>query len=422
MAAYLILLLTAIALDVVKVIDGSLTQRKLDYIADNLDITYEVVSNFKPNDATYTGKITLTNSGQKVITNDAWAIYFCHIKLIKESKIYHGNYIDDPYGYTDPNTGAKWSHVNGCLFKLEPTTTFKNIAVGDSREISFIAGEWMVSRSDVMPNWYVAADGLEPRTIQSTVSEDLDFVSAFDSIEKWKRYESDKYDPYTPEKRFTINAVQDDIGAAQHLVLPTPVKVEVDATSTVSISTGDWAIVIKDNLHQEAKYLSEKLPMGTTTVTPSSKYVLLQVNTNLLVDGQTNSNSEAYTLVVDTSSQVITLEGKSPTGVFWAVQSLISIHDGSNGSIPAVTLSDQPRYNYRGMHFDVARNFHSKESIMRLIDGMSLYKMNKLHIHLTDDEGWRLEIQGLPELTEVNTNVRCSELFSFLLIYVDSAL
>ncbi|CAH1791533.1 unnamed protein product, partial [Owenia fusiformis] len=111
------------------------------------------------------------------------------------------------------------------------------------------------SRSDVMPNWYVAADGLEPRTIQSTASEDIDFVSAFDSTEKWKRYESDKYDPYTPEKRFTINAVQDDLGAAQHLVLPTPVKVEVDDTSTVSISTGDWVIVIKDNLQQEAKYL-----------------------------------------------------------------------------------------------------------------------------------------------------------------------
>ncbi|CAH1791535.1 unnamed protein product, partial [Owenia fusiformis] len=122
MTVNLVSLLTLIVLGEITVIDGLLTQRKLDYIADNLGITYEVVSNFVPNDATYTGKITFKNSGNKVIHNDAWAIYFCHIKIIEEPKIYNGNYMYiEPNGYTDPKTGAKWSHVNGCLFKLEPT-------------------------------------------------------------------------------------------------------------------------------------------------------------------------------------------------------------------------------------------------------------------------------------------------------------
>ena len=59
------------------------------------------------------------------------------------------------------------------------------------------------------------------------------------------------------------------------------------------------------------------------------------------------------------------------------------------------------RFGYRGMHVDVARNFYPKETILKLLDIMSMYKLNQFHFHLTDDEGWRLEIPGLPELTEV---------------------
>ena len=69
--------------------------------------------------------------------------------------------------------------------------------------------------------------------------------------------------------------------------------------------------------------------------------------------------------------------------------------------IPVVEEVDAPRYEYRGLMLDVARNFFSAEEVMRVIDVMAMYKMNKLHLHLTDDEGWRIEIPGLPELTEV---------------------
>lgn len=55
------------------------------------------------------------------------------------------------------------------------------------------------------------------------------------------------------------------------------------------------------------------------------------------------------------------------------------------------------------MHVDVGRNFHTKEEILKILDAMAMYKLNKFHFHLTEDEGWRLEIPGLPELTEVNT-------------------
>lgn len=70
-------------------------------------------------------------------------------------------------------------------------------------------------------------------------------------------------------------------------------------------------------------------------------------------------------------------------------------------AVDNIELVDAPRFEYRGVMIDVARNFHTVEEIMKLIDTMALYKMNKLHLHLSDDEGWRLEIPALEELVEV---------------------
>jgi len=64
------------------------------------------------------------------------------------------------------------------------------------------------------------------------------------------------------------------------------------------------------------------------------------------------------------------------------------------------------RFEYRGLHLDVARNFHPVPTVLSLLDAMSQYKLNKLHLHLSDDEAWRLQIPALPELTTVN-NLLC---------------
>ena len=64
-------------------------------------------------------------------------------------------------------------------------------------------------------------------------------------------------------------------------------------------------------------------------------------------------------------------------------------------------INDAPRYEHRGVMVDVARNFHSTTEILKLIDVLATYKLNKLHLHLADDEGWRLQIPGLDELTQV---------------------
>ena len=134
------------------------------------------------------------------------------------------------------------------------------------------------------------------------------------------------------------------------------------------------------------------------TVRPSCKIIELKIGT---VDIKEKSDSdEAYSMEVDPSKDVVRIVGKTPRGVFWGAQSLLSIVN--QGKAPWVTVKDAPRYEYRGLSIDVARNFLPKKEVMKILDGMATFKMNKLHLHLTDDEGWRLEIPGLPQLTEVS--------------------
>ena len=117
------------------------------------------------------------------------------------------------------------------------------------------------------------------------------------------------------------------------------------------------------------------------------------------INGKITENDEGYNLKVDRQKEIVRIIGKSTKGLFWGIQSFLSII--CDGKVPWVTVEDLPRYEYRGLSIDVARNFLPKAEVMRIIDGMAMFKMNKLHLHLTDDEGWRLEIPGLPELTKV---------------------
>lgn len=118
-------------------------------------------------------------------------------------------------------------------------------------------------------------------------------------------------------------------------------------------------------------------------------------------------NGEAYKLTI--TPDKVKVEASGATGVFYAIQTirqLLPIQTETatkiNGALllPAMQVSDQPAFNWRGSMIDVSRHFFSIEYLKRHIDRMALYKMNKLHLHLTDDQGWRIEIKKYPELTQ----------------------
>ena len=115
-----------------------------------------------------------------------------------------------------------------------------------------------------------------------------------------------------------------------------------------------------------------------------------------------DGTSEQYSLRINRSTNSVKIHGQSSAGVYYGVQTFLSIlYSHQDGRLPVLSIDDWPRFSYRGMHLDVARNFHGVQEIKKLIKVMAMYKLNKLHLHLTDDDGWRLQIDGLKELTQV---------------------
>ena len=109
------------------------------------------------------------------------------------------------------------------------------------------------------------------------------------------------------------------------------------------------------------------------------------------------TSPEGYTINV--TREKIDVKATSAAGLFYAAQTLQQLADGGN-TIPACTIADEPQFAYRGLMLDVSRHFFGKEFVKKQIDAMAHFKMNRLHLHLTDAAGWRIEIKRYPRLTE----------------------
>jgi hexosaminidase len=130
----------------------------------------------------------------------------------------------------------------------------------------------------------------------------------------------------------------------------------------------------------------------------------------LAVDGTVPGGPEGYRITVDPSDGV-RITGASPAGVFWGAQTFRQILGpdafrraplrSRTWSVPACHLTDAPRFGWRGFMLDVARHFMPKDVVLRYLDLMAAHKLNVLHLHLTDDQGWRVRIERHPRLTEV---------------------
>ena len=132
-------------------------------------------------------------------------------------------------------------------------------------------------------------------------------------------------------------------------------------------------------------------------------------NAILLIAQSTNAGlgDESYKLKV--KPQTVAIHGRTPAGVFYGIQTLRQlmlrnqIRGRAEWTIPGISIDDYPRFPWRGMHLDVARHMFSIEFIKRYIDFLALHKMNVFHWHLTDDQGWRIEIKRYPRLTSVGS-------------------
>ena len=117
-----------------------------------------------------------------------------------------------------------------------------------------------------------------------------------------------------------------------------------------------------------------------------------------LCDSSIVTGNEAYRIEIDKKG--IRLSASTETGIFYGLQTLLQLlNNGDNKTLPALTINDSPRFPYRGLHLDVSRHFFDKEFVKKQLNAMAYFKMNRLHWHLTDGAGWRIEIKKYPRLT-----------------------
>ena len=189
-------------------------------------------------------------------------------------------------------------------------------------------------------------------------------------------------------------------------IIPRPQQVNVsnDAPFTLSaktvISLGTNSQNMKRNANMLASYIEQAT--GIRPAVGKSKNGTAIV---LTID-KTIANAEGYKL--DADAKQIRIAGASAAGVFYGIQTLRKSLPLVNGkaskvSIPAVHITDAPRFAYRGTHLDVSRHFVTADSVRQFIDMLALHNINRFHWHLTDDQGWRIEIKKYPLLTQIGS-------------------
>lgn len=201
---------------------------------------------------------------------------------------------------------------------------------------------------------------------------------------------------------------------ADYQVIPLPQEVVLTQekpfllNKNVSITYPEGNLLLKRN----AEFLSGYIRQATGYTPPvkglkdgeTAKHAI-----NLGLDADI-ANKEGY--VLTTTSEGIQINGQTENGVFYGCQTLRkSIPAEAQGAdilLPAGSIKDEPRFTYRGMHLDVCRHFFPLEFIKEYIDLLALHNMNTFHWHLTDDQGWRIEIKKYPKLTEVGSKRNCT--------------
>ncbi len=158
-------------------------------------------------------------------------------------------------------------------------------------------------------------------------------------------------------------------------------------------------------------YLQEKITAATGKFVTSTHTTTASPTIRLILNSTANKQlgKEGYQLNIKES--MIVIKANQESGLFYGIQTLLQLFpkeieakepvEGMVWKAPCVEIIDYPLLSWRGLMFDVSRHFFTKDEVKQYIDAMVRYKFNLLHLHLTDNEGWRLEIKGLPKLTEI---------------------
>jgi hexosaminidase len=382
--------------------NANLSQSQLDSFTQGTKLVFAAEDNFYNGASSLIASMTLTNHSDIALSQGKsdWQIYIHSVRKI----------------HTRSAAGFTIEHINGDLHRFVPNDDFAGLAVGESIKVEFEAGAWIAAYSDFMPRAFMVSKQNTPAIFANTDTENYaHYIAPFERENQLRRYNDpvDKTQFASAELRYERNMASMSVTKEEALkrIIPKPQKVDFNRGGAVL--DDKWQLRFAGRLKTEvavlkadlAKYgleLESKADHIKATKAPT---IYLTVDESL-ADGV----AESYHLEIDDDK--IEIVGSDNAGVFYGIQSLLALFPaGSKNTItvPNVEIEDTPRFVWRGMHYDNARNYHGKDALFKLVEQMARYKLNKLHWHFSDDEGWRVEIPGLPELTDIGAH-RCFDL------------
>ena len=282
--------------------------------------------------------LTLKNTSSDTLINEGWILYFNLMSL-------HPIYTEGD-ALHETEIQASWHSI-------EPTRTFTPLAPGESRTFT-MQYRGSAIRENIRPDGFFL---VTPYTIHHT--------------------------PYTIPCTYAS------------YTRPEQMKRGIVTWEKTPYAAGNYVFDYVDNI------VSSPINKNVQPLLPQPKQITYtqgvckRANATVVTRSDANIVKEGYTLII--TPDTIRIEASDEAGIFYAKQTLLQWGD----TIPCGIVTDYPDLQHRGLMLDIARNYYPADSIYRIMDIMAYHKLNVLHLHLSDDEAWRLEISGLPQLTSI---------------------
>jgi len=356
--------------------------------SDDFTLRWQVDNQWDPASAVAYCTFTLSNQGEKTLDSTNWRLYYSQF----------------PRQVIQAGDTAQYQveHLSGDWFRLRPGPAF-HLEPGQSVELSYQMSGPLLKETDAPLGPYLTLlqGGQEQQILAIQDYE----IQPLDWVEKYADQKGLPIELPTAANRFAAHQGLSKLDTEQLLpLIPRPQSARLSGESL--LLDASFGLYYEPGLGAEARLLAEQLtdqlglhlPVAPLADDPSGRSIRLTLDAN--------REEEGYALTLNETQ--IEIQGGAAAGVFYGAQSLLQLipvadlsrRDGK-ATLPTGRIEDAPRFAYRGLHLDLGRNFQSRERVLKFIDLIATYKLNRLQLYLSEDEGWRLAIEELPELTEV---------------------
>ncbi|MCL6261530.1 carbohydate-binding domain-containing protein [Aquiflexum sp. TKW24L] len=361
----------------------SCQSKSVDFSPSDISLSWELEQNKILPEQMHQAKFTLSNNGNSALKPE-WEIYFNTIFLSVNPQ--------------ELDSLVTVEHLSGDFFRIKPKDGFPVLEKGETYSFSYSSDNFLVKNSHTPTGLYIVfGDSEEGHPIVDFTASRIEIQDQLTAIAGSNLPIPDPAFLFEKNQNLSLLSPKDFSP-----IIPIPKSYiwgvgELVLSETISIYADA-------GFEKEAELLKERLSSffnGKIEITSSpDASISIQLDSSKI-------NEEAYSLKV---ADIIEISAGNPKGAFYGIQSLLALLPVSSYSsqedklaLHKIAIEDEPRFEYRGFFLDVARNFQSKEAVLKILDLMAFYKLNVFHFNLANDEGWRIEIPDLPELIEVGS-------------------